>query len=403
MLASDTAKVTTATLLRQKALTSHHDREFQRSFKAVSKEFQRAAVAKLLNACKFGQSTRTKNVRLAQAGQSGTWRIMANGVPWHQSWFTKRAICFCPSWNAALSLEANSYSTFAICKMDLDCFDISFPFKEKHTDTKQNRKASPQSDLHGTRAKGLCPKSKLKTRCNKLQAIDSIKMFKHVQINIIPRLSNQSLWIKQGVPLLVARLQNKVRLCQWLSNPPFLQLRALFAFHAHYICTRPCHPPLPPTPMGWVPYTGPIWDLPPPPPCGVVGVWHCPPPPCGVVGVWYGMLGMYGVYGRSGMACLESMVRLVCMVGMVCMVWVVGIVWMVGMVCKSVGYGMFDMTVCMVCMVCMVTMMGMEYFLCKVGVVCMACMFAIVCMVGVRRCGNYISYVWYVWYVWKIW
>jgi hypothetical protein len=74
MLASDTAKVTTATLLRQKALTSHHDREFQRSFKAVSKEFQRAAVAfaKLLNACKFGQSTRTKNVRLAQAGQSGT-------------------------------------------------------------------------------------------------------------------------------------------------------------------------------------------------------------------------------------------------------------------------------------------------------------------------------------------
>ena len=27
------------------------------------------------------------------------------------------------------------------------------------------------------------------------------------------------------------------------------------------------------------------------------------------------------------------------------------------MVCKSVGYGMFDMTVCMVCMVSMVTMM----------------------------------------------
>ena len=41
----------------------------------------------------------------------------------------------------------------------------------------------------------------------------------------------------------------------------------------------------------------------------------------------------------------------------------VGIVWMVGMVCKSVGYGMFDMTACMVRMVCMVTMMGMEYFL----------------------------------------
>ena len=39
----------------------------------------------------------------------------------------------------------------------------------------------------------------------------------------------------------------------------------------------------------------------------------------------------------------------------------VGIVWMVGMACKSVGHGMFDMTVCTVCMVCMVTMTGMEY------------------------------------------
>ena len=58
----------------------------------------------------------------------------------------------------------------------------------------------------------------------------------------------------------------------------------------------------------------------------------------------------------------------------------VGIVCMVGMVCKSVGYGMLDMTVCMVCIVCKVTMMGMEYFLSKVGMVCMACMFAIVGM-----------------------
>ena len=171
-----------------------------------------------------------------------------------------------------------------------------------------------------------------------------------------------------------------------------------------YMCIYAPGPATPPPPP-WdgshilAPYE--IFPLPPP-----VVWWGCgtvPLPPCGVVGVWYGMLGMYGVYGRSGMACLESMVCLVCMVGMVCMAWVVGIVWMVGMVCKSVGYGMFDMTVCMVCMVCMVTMMGMEYFLCKVGVVCMACMFAIVCMVGVRRCGNYISYVWYVWYVWKIW
>ena len=41
------------------------------------------------------------------------------------------------------------------------------------------------------------------------------------------------------------------------------------------------------------------------------------------------------------------------------------------MVCKFVGYGMFDMTVCMV------IMMGMEYVLFKVG---MVCMFGIVCM-----------------------
>ena len=53
------------------------------------------------------------------------------------------------------------------------------------------------------------------------------------------------------------------------------------------------------------------------------------------------------------------------------------------MVCKSVGHGMFDMTVCILCMVGMVAMMGRECFLCKVGMVCMACMFGIVCMVGV--------------------
>ena len=86
--------------------------------------------------------------------------------------------------------------------------------------------------------------------------------------------------------------------------------------------------PLPP--MGWVPYTGPIWDLPPPPLWCGGGVALSPSPPRGVVGVWYGMLGMYGVYGRSGMACLESMV---CLVGMVCMAWMVGVVWIVGMVC----------------------------------------------------------------------
>ena len=107
--------------------------------------------------------------------------------------------------------------------------------------------------------------------------------------------------------------------------------------------------PLPPLWCGgWVPYTGPIWDLPPPPPVVWWGCGTVPLPPCGVV---------------DGSHILVPY-----------------IVWMVGMVCKSVGYGMFDMTVCMVCMVCMVTMMGMEYVLSKVGMVCMACMLAIVCM-----------------------
>ena len=52
---------------------------------------------------------------------------------------------------------------------------------------------------------------------------------------------------------------------------------------------------------------------------------------------------MFGMYGRCGIYGMNG-----------------GIVWMVGMVCKSVGYGMFDMTACMVCMAFMVTMMGME-------------------------------------------
>ena len=140
-----------------------------------------------------------------------------------------------------------------------------------------------------------------------------------------------------------------------------------------YICTRPCHPPPPPTPHGMGPIYWPHMRSSPSPPVVWWRYGAVPLPPCGVVGVWYGMLGMYGVYGRSGMACLESMVCLVCMVGMVCMAWVVGIVWMVGMVCKSVGYGMFDMTVCMVCMVCMITMMVWHI--------------------------SYVRYVWYVWHV----
>ena len=55
------------------------------------------------------------------------------------------------------------------------------------------------------------------------------------------------------------------------------------------------------------------------------------------------------------------------------------------MVCKSCGYGMFDMTVYMVCMVCMVTTMGMECLLCKVGMVCMVCM---ACTWGPIRFGG---------------
>ena len=47
------------------------------------------------------------------------------------------------------------------------------------------------------------------------------------------------------------------------------------------------HQALPPPPspphMGWVPYTGPIWDLPPPPLWCGGGVALSPSPPCGVV------------------------------------------------------------------------------------------------------------------------
>ena len=41
----------------------------------------------------------------------------------------------------------------------------------------------------------------------------------------------------------------------------------------------------------------------------------------------FGMYGRYGMYGMYGWYCTD------------------------GMVCKYVGYGMFDMTVCMVCIV----------------------------------------------------
>ena len=66
-------------------------------------------------------------------------------------------------------------------------------------------------------------------------------------------------------------------------------------------------PPLPP--MGWVPYTGPIWDLPPSPPVVWWGCGTVPLPPV----VWWG----------CGMVCW------VCMVCMAGLVWHVRKVWYV--------------------------------------------------------------------------
>ena len=125
--------------------------------------------------------------------------------------------------------------------------------------------------------------------------------------------------------MLQKRLQSRPGCVHWsqLKNPP--RHSKHFAFftvnihvhikekHTHIYAPGPATPPLPPTPMGWVPYTGPIWDLPPPTPCGVVGVWHCPPPP---PVVWWG----------CGMVCWVCMV---CMVGLVWHVWKVWYVWYV--------------------------------------------------------------------------
>ena len=61
------------------------------------------------------------------------------------------------------------------------------------------------------------------------------------------------------------------------------------------------------------------------------------------------------------------------------------------MVCKSVGYGMFDMIVCIVCMVCLATMMGMQYVLSKVLLSLGYCMYL--------RCGYYISDLGYIRYL----
>jgi len=80
-----------------------------------------------------------------------------------------------------------------------------------------------------------------------------------------------------------------------------------------YICTRPCHPPSPP--MGWVPYTGPICDLPPPPLwCGGGVVWYVGYVWC-VWSVWFGMFGKYGVFGMYGRYGMYGMNGWYCMDG----------------------------------------------------------------------------------------
>ena len=94
----------------------------------------------------------------------------------------------------------------------------------------------------------------------------------------------------------------------------------------------PATPPLPPH-MGWVPYTGPIWDLPPPPPVVWWGCGTVPLPPlwCGggvvwyggyvwcVWSVWYGMFGKYGMFGMYGRYGMYGMSGWYCMYAIVCM------------------------------------------------------------------------------------
>ena len=95
----------------------------------------------------------------------------------------------------------------------------------------------------------------------------------------------------------------------------------------------PATPPPPPPHMGWVPYTGPIWDLPPPPPVVWWGCGTVPLPPlwCGggvvwyggyvwcVWSVWYGMFGKYGMFGMYGRYGMYGMSGWYCMYAIVCM------------------------------------------------------------------------------------
>ena len=150
----------------------------------------------------------------------------------------------------------------------------------------------------------------------------------------------------------------------------------ILCIYIYYVYMHQALPPPPSPPhMGWVPYTGPIWDLPPPPlwcgggvalspsppvvwwmgpiywshmrsspspPCGVVGMWHCPPPPpwCGgwvpYTGpiwdlpppppvVWWGC----GTVPLPPLWCGGGVVWWVCMVCMVGLVWHVWKVWYV--------------------------------------------------------------------------
>ena len=67
-----------------------------------------------------------------------------------------------------------------------------------------------------------------------------------------------------------------------------------------------CSNPAPPRPWSWVSHS----TLPPPAPCGVVGVWYCMDGRYGMYVCWvwyvwydsmYGMYGMYGYYDGYGM------------------------------------------------------------------------------------------------------
>ena len=115
-----------------------------------------------------------------------------------------------------------------------------------------------------------------------------------------------------GQDLIAGNLRHGILSGDWASSHLYTlpnglsarkqQLGYIFIYTYAPGPATPLHPP-----MGWVPYTGPIWDLPLPPLCGTV-----PSPPV----VWWG----------CGMVCWVCMV---CMVGLVWHVWKVWYVWYV--------------------------------------------------------------------------